>query len=74
MGEDGTAGLLLGCVIAVALMLALPCSSPGAMHEQGQRKGQCQAQCHPEKLIEVVNDGRECLCTKKRVKRMGAQP
>lgn len=34
----------------------------------GVRQGRCVELCRPEKLIEVVNDGRECLCTTRRAK------
>ena len=63
MGEFGP-GVLCGAFF-VALISIGKCSDYG---ERTRREGRCLELCRPERLVEVVNDWRECLCTNKRVR------
>jgi len=61
---DAIATGFAGAVIASGLWLL----AINGWVDDADRKGRCIERCRPEKLLEVVNDDRECLCAQKRVK------
>lgn len=75
--SGGSLALLWAGGFMVGLGMGTACSSihfdkrAPAIRESGyldgKRDGRCVELCRPEKFIERVNDGKECLCTSKRV-------
>lgn len=66
--DDGT--LAFAAVVACAIfatLLFVAGLSFGVTH------GRCAELCRPEKYVQAVDYGRECLCTTKRVK-LGGVP
>jgi hypothetical protein len=62
-------GAFVALMLIAAALVGLGASNGSTCgYKEGKRAGRCIELCRPEKFIERVNDGAECLCATKRVR------